>query len=624
GRAYAVLMVTLSVWSGLYVLQLSEPTVTGKRTWLIARNTVSPLTGVLFWVFAARYTDRTTLLSPRVLAVVVVPGAAVALLPSTAPDLFWPTVELFEGGSTPRAAFTTGPAFWVTTAYTVVVVAAGHAYVVRSWFDAFSVYRRQLAALAVVGGIEFSLTAAFLSQHLAVVPNVNPWPHVQLISYSTVLVAVPLGWSYLRQSLFGLRLLDRQGVIENMPDPVFVFDSDGVVRSVNDPGLRLVGDEETVELVGDEETVEGAHARRVFADTPALLDAYRSVSRPGVSGEADSRRLADGDGYATETLEPAETVAAESETLGGDDGFDTVGGDLDTNGEVTPVVVDGERRWYDVRASVISDSYGVRTGTVVVARDVTARHRHRETLAARTAELERKTETLRRQNEQLDQFASVVSHDLRSPLTVIDGHLELVREDVPDDSLAVIERNVRRMNEMIDDLLTMARVGQTVETTDRVYLRRVAAAAWEHTDTTDCELDLRVTDSHTVEADRDKLLHVFENLFRNAVDHNETPLTVRVGLLDEGPTDSDEGSTDSDDTEPTPVRDGFYVADDGGGVPPDARESVFEHGYTTSDEGTGFGLSIVHDAVTAHGWEIRVTEGAEGGARFDIEICDVD
>jgi hypothetical protein len=88
GRAYAVLMVTLSVWSGLYVLQLSEPTVTGKRTWLIARNTVSPLTGVLFWVFAARYTDRTTLLSPRVLAVIVVPGAAVALLPSTAPDLF--------------------------------------------------------------------------------------------------------------------------------------------------------------------------------------------------------------------------------------------------------------------------------------------------------------------------------------------------------------------------------------------------------------------------------------------------------------------------------------------------------------------------------------------------------
>jgi signal transduction histidine kinase len=95
-------------------------------------------------------------------------------------------------------------------------------------------------------------------------------------------------------------------------------------------------------------------------------------------------------------------------------------------------------------------------------------------------------------------------------------------------------------------------------------------------------------------------LNVFENLFRNAVDHNEPPLTVRVGTLDSG-------------------RSGFYIEDDGGGIPEDAREEIFDHGHTTSDDGTGLGLYIVNELVTAHGWEISVTGGRDGGARFEVE-----
>jgi signal transduction histidine kinase len=50
---------------------------------------------------------------------------------------------------------------------------------------------------------------------------------------------------------------------------------------------------------------------------------------------------------------------------------------------------------------------------------------------------------------------------------------------------------------------------------------------------------------------------------------------------------------------------------------------VFEQGYSTADDGTGFGLSIVREIVEAHGWEITVTEGANGGARFEIAGVDV-
>jgi signal transduction histidine kinase len=71
------------------------------------------------------------------------------------------------------------------------------------------------------------------------------------------------------------------------------------------------------------------------------------------------------------------------------------------------------------------------------------------------------------------------------------------------------------------------------------------------------------------------------------------------------------------------LADGFYVADDGNGIPESEQDDVFEAGYTTTEQGTGFGLSIVEQVVEAHGWEISITESAEGGARFEVTDVDV-
>jgi signal transduction histidine kinase len=89
---------------------------------------------------------------------------------------------------------------------------------------------------------------------------------------------------------------------------------------------------------------------------------------------------------------------------------------------------------------------------------------------------------------------------------------------------------------------------------------------------------------------------LFENLFRNAVNHGGGEVTVTIGE----------------------IADGFYVADDGAGIPDDERDDIFEAGYSTADGGTGFGLAIVKEVVEAHGWEIRVTDSEMGGARFEI------
>jgi len=70
--------------------------------------------------------------------------------------------------------------------------------------------------------------------------------------------------------------------------------------------------------------------------------------------------------------------------------------------------------------------------------------------------------------------------------------------------------------------------------------------------------------------------------------------------------------------------DGFYVADDGVGIPPERRDRIFETGVSTETDGTGFGLDIVEQIATGHGWEVWAVESDAGGARFEVTGIDVD
>ena len=225
-----------------------------------------------------------------------------------------------------------------------------------------------------------------------------------------------------------------------------------------------------------------------------------------------------------------------------------------------------------------------RTGWLVTIRDVTDRER-------------RKLE-LQRQNERLERFASVVSHDLRNPVHTATGYLSLAEETGEMKHVAPARRSLDRMDDMIGGLLTMTRAGDAADRTERLRLSRVVDDAWETSRTEGATLRSTVDNDVEIEANPNLIRNVFENLFRNATSHNDTPVTVRVGTL--------------------PNAEGFYIEDDGNGIPADDRETVFDHGYTTESDGTGFGLPIVREIVEAHGWTIRVEEVDEGGARFEI------
>jgi signal transduction histidine kinase len=216
---------------------------------------------------------------------------------------------------------------------------------------------------------------------------------------------------------------------------------------------------------------------------------------------------------------------------------------------------------------------------------------------------EREIATLERQNEQLEQFASIVSHDLRNPMTVLSGALELVEQsgDVPSEYVSMARDALDRMETMTDGLLGLARQGQSIRETSPTDLETAARQAWALAG--NGEGTLVVDGTCTLEADAERLSALLENLFRNAREHGTTAdaggPVVHVGAI-HSPT-------------------GFYVEDDGPGIPPEARGQVLEYGFSTSTDGTGFGLAIVRSIAEAHGWDVTVTESEDGGARIEFD-----
>jgi signal transduction histidine kinase len=221
-------------------------------------------------------------------------------------------------------------------------------------------------------------------------------------------------------------------------------------------------------------------------------------------------------------------------------------------------------------------------------------------LFSEVTDSERHRRELERRNERLSQFASVLSHDLRNPLNVAQGRVALVRERTDSDDLASVGRALDRMEVLIADILALARQGETIGDTERVALRAVAEEAWENVDTGGASLT--VARSRRLDADRTRLVQLFENLFRNAVEHAGDASEVVVYATDAG----------------------FAVEDDGPGIPEDRRESVFEPGETTAEDGTGFGLAIVRSIADAHGWTVTVGDSETGGARFEVRGVDAD
>ena len=254
------------------------------------------------------------------------------------------------------------------------------------------------------------------------------------------------------------------------------------------------------------------------------------------------------------------------------------------------------RRWLEVNAAAVFDREGGQHGGILVFHDLT-----------RLKQLENTRQ----------EFVANVSHELRTPLSLIKGFVETLRDGAKDDPelaarfLRTIEKHTDRLTYLIEDLLTVSQLesGQIVMNLHEVELREEAAHVLEDLQARAAEkkvtLQNNLPPDLQARADADRLQQVLFNLVENAIKYGAAGGNVAVGGLP-----NNNGKVE------------IWVKDDGPGIPPEAKERIFERFYrvdrarSRESGGTGLGLSIVKHIVQAHSGEVWVKSEPGNGATF--------
>ncbi|MFB6296865.1 MAG: PAS domain S-box protein [Halobacteriales archaeon] len=302
---------------------------------------------------------------------------------------------------------------------------------------------------------------------------------------------------------------------------------------------------------------------------------------------------------------------------------------------------DGTPFWNHIEITPVRNDADEVTHYVGFQRDVTDRKRR-----------ERK---LRRRRERFETVVDIMDHDLLSHVNTATAGMELLKDSYDGSEVPTIERALDRIEEIADRGVTLARTGRVVDDPEDVTVADAAREAWEAVGTGGFRFEIR-GDPGEVRADGSRYRQLLENLFRNAVEHGSTSDRPSPdAAVEDGSPDSPSQGGDAADGQgngansegdaadgqgngansegdaadgqgngadvwlgPLADGDGFYVADAGPGIPEERRDQVFERGYTTGEDGSGFGLAIVAEIAAAHGWEVTLTGSREGGARFEF------
>jgi len=628
--AFALLMLGTSVWSFGYALRFASADLGAKLLWTRVQFVGAAIAPAAWLAFALEYANRDRWLAVRNLFLLLAVPATTLLLVFTnqSHGLMWTDATLPGSGATALLDRSLGLWFFVHAGYSYAVVALGILVLGREVVDAETVYRAQ--GLALLVGV-LAPVVANLSFLAGLVETVDP------TSMAFTLSGIAFATAIFRYRFLDLVPVARDSVIDDMRDGFLVLDDRDRVVDLN-PSARALADADGEPIVGEPiatvfpEIVAGldidaaeVHQEQVtlavdgterhvavqlsplsaagfFGRLVTLRDVTerRRVERRYqalIENSSDMIVLLDYDGttrYASPSIEsqighdPAELVGTNivdlvhpedrSEVIAV---FESVVTEPGERNRVEHRLrnADGDYRDVETVWNNLLENDDVE-GVVVNSRDITAR-KERERALERT-------------NERLDQFASVVSHDLRNPLNVAKSRLDLAMRDPDREHLQEIDWALGRMEQIIQDVLALARKGQSVGDLETVDLEATVRDAWDAVEAPDSTLT--VDDTVTIEADRARLRQLLENLLRNGVEHGGSDVTIRTGRVD----------------------DGFYVADDGPGIPESEREQAFEYGYSSREDGTGFGLAIVQRIASAHDWTVTATESREDGARFEF------
>lgn len=212
-------------------------------------------------------------------------------------------------------------------------------------------------------------------------------------------------------------------------------------------------------------------------------------------------------------------------------------------------------------------------------------------------ERKEREQQLREQKRDLEEFAHVLSHDLRNPLAIAKGFADLIAEDYDIEEVTHLQQALSRIDQIIEDTADSALYGAVGEPPDVRSLYDTVQMAWNSVPTRDADLVLP-DHSWNIRAHDGRLGQLLENLISNAIEHGGVDVTVRVGILGDG--------------------DGFFLEDDGPGIPEEVKTRLETPSGLSRERESGYGLQIVEKVVKEHGWEMEVTSSETGGARFEF------
>ena len=249
-------------------------------------------------------------------------------------------------------------------------------------------------------------------------------------------------------------------------------------------------------------------------------------------------------------------------------------------------------------------------GRVWSFRDVTAWVQAQEKQNRLVQELENTSQRLERTNQELNDFAYVVSHDLKAPLrgirTLADWIIADGADRLPEEAheqLCLLQQRAGRMQDLIDGILQYSRAGRVEEERVRIDLRELVAEVVDML-APPANIEITIQDElPVVELERTRIFQVFQNLLSNAIKYMDKPL----GHITIGCRNDDRWWT-------------FRVADNGPGIDPKYHEKIFQlfQTLTPSQDGqsTGIGLTLVKKIVELYGGEVRVQSAVGEGCTF--------
>jgi PAS domain S-box-containing protein len=626
---FVVLMGLVAYWALTYGIQLLFTGLEAQLFWDSMQYLGGSLTPLVFVVFVLAYTGHRAVITPgRFVVAATIPTLAGVLV--WVPEFRWlvrTDATLIEVNSFLLADISHGPLFLLTVIYGYLCIGVGIALLIDKTRQTPQIYRRH-SLLITVGAIVpvFGSTISYIFE----LTPVDMTPVGLSVFGVTVIVA-----------LTQYRLLDvvpiaRDRIINEVNDGIIVTDGNDRIVDINPAARRILGIDgaigsalAAVDADHVDELAAMSTERKTELVVPGETDRYyqcqkTALSEPGHHDEATiyilhevtERRareewfrslteyssdiicVLDDDlriSYVSPSIEQVlgyEPAAVEGERLLSyvheDDRAEfreRIRTDNEEPARLTyrARTVDGSWRTLQSRSrSRLSDP--VVEGIIVNIRDIT--------------EIQARKQELQRKNERLDMYTSVVSHDLRNPLSVATGRTQLLAESLPEEPeytehVDALSRALGRMDEIVEGTLTLAPQGADSIEPEPIELGAWLRQSWGMVDTGDARLD--VADDLVIHGDRDQLQHLSENLFRNAIEHGPAIVTVRAGHCGEN---------------------GIYIEDDGPGIPPDERETLF--GSNGEDGPHSFGLAIVKRIADAHGWGIHVTESDGGGARFEF------